>query len=648
MYSYYTSSQEKHWQNSVQNGKAALRHYSSLVGEYPYSIVSVVQGPESFGGGMEYPTITIISPIPDSKVLDEVTAHEIGHNWFYGILATNERKYPWMDEGMNSYYDELYSRKSNDHFNQRTADALLESLVATKKDQPVATASESFNNINYGLVAYSKTARWMEWLRIEMGNEPFDKGMQEYYRRWQFKHPEPGDFKSVMEEVSGKKLDSVFALLDVKGPLPNMKRKGIQFQSPISMFAHAAIGGSPEKNSVISILPSFGFNSYDKFMVGAHITNLRLPPNRLQFLLTPMYATGSKKFAGLGFINYRFHPNGAIRKIDIGVSGSTFTMDRFTDDDGNKTFLGFQKIVPRIRLTLQEKNPRSTFLRYIQFKSFLIAEDGLRFYRDTIVNGQDTTFANRYRTQKENRTLNQLQFVIENNRALYPYRGELRLEQGEDFLRAGFTGKYFFNYPKEGGLDVRLFAGKFFYTTTKTVFKQFSTDRYHLNMTGPNGYEDYTYSDYFIGRNEFEGVASQQMMIRDGGFKVRTDLLADKVGRTDDWLVAVNFSSSIPSGLNPLSLLPVKIPLNIFLDIGTQADAWKTDSEEDRFIFDAGIHIPMFKETVNIYIPIIYSKVFKDYILSTIEKKGRFWKTISFSIDISNFSFRKFNRNLEF
>jgi hypothetical protein len=119
------------------------------------------------------------------------------------------------------------------------------------------------------------------------------------------------------------------------------------------------------------------------------------------------------------------------------------------------------------------------------------------------------------------------------------------------------------------------------------------------------------------------------------------------VGRTDDWLVAANFSTSIPASINPLSLLPVKIPLKIFFDIGTYAEAWKPNSEADRFLFDMGLHIPLLKETVNIYIPLIYSKVYKNYIQSTIEKQGRIWKTISFSIDISNFSFRKIDRNLD-
>jgi hypothetical protein len=244
--------------------------------------------------------------------------------------------------------------------------------------------------------------------------------------------------------------------------------------------------------------------------------------------------------------------------------------------------------------------------------------------------------------------LNQLRIVIDNYRALYPYSAELKLEQTKDFIRTAFTGNYFFNYPKEGGLSVRLFAGKFFYTGSKTITKQFNTDRYHLNLTGANGYEDYTYNDYFIGRNKFEGFASQQIMNRDGGFKVRTDLLASKVGKTDNWLASVNFSTTVPSNINPLSILPVKIPLKLFVDIGTFAEAWEANAETDRFLFDAGLQIPLFKETINIYLPLLYSRVFKDYILSTIDKKGRFFKTMSFTIDISNFNLRKFDRNLSF
>ncbi len=644
VFSYYTGDQSKYWENSISFIKDAVRFYSGQVGEYPYNTVSAVQGPESFGGGMEYPTITILSPVKNKKDLDHIIAHEIGHNWFYGILASNERKYPWMDEGINSYYDALYRRQKDDHFQQNMEQALLRTFIAEKKDQPISTTSEEFSTVNYALVAYYKTAQWLAWLQKELGTETFNKAMQVYYRRWQFKHPQPEDFKEVMDEISGKTLDSAFALLKQTGNLPGMKQKGTAIWNPVN----AAFGGYDDKKTVITLLPALGLNSYDKLMTGVHVTNLRLPPSSFQFLISPMYSFGAKKLAGIGFVNKTFYSSGIFRKIDIGISGSTFSSNQFTDGEGNKTFEWFQKIVPGIRMTLQEKSARSTAHRFIQFKSFLVTEEKFRFYRDTIVNGLDTSILNRARTNSENRTLNQLQVVIEDNRALYPYRGELKIEQGKDFVRTALTGNYFFNYPKSGGLNVRLFAGKFMYTSTKTSSKQFATDRYHLNMTGANGYEDYTYSDYFIGRNKFEGVASQQIMLRDGAFKVRTDLLADKVGRTDNWLVAANFTTTIPDVINPLSVLPFKIPFRIFVDIGTQAAAWEKGSAEDRFLYDAGLQLSFLKETVHIYFPLLYCRVFKDYIQSTIEKKGRFWKTVSFTIDISNFSFRKIDRNLDF
>jgi hypothetical protein len=450
----------------------------------------------------------------------------------------------------------------------------------------------------------------------------------------------------VLEETSGRNLDSLFGLLNEKGLLPNQQlEKGTDFIVPLSRKAIAKLVTHSQRKAIL-LTPAIGFNSYDKLMVGALITNYKLPPSPLAFFFAPMYATGSKSLAGVGGIHYSIYPENRFQKISFGVSGSTFSTNRYEDADGKKTFTSMYKVVPSLKLVLKEKDPRSRLQRYVQFKTFMIGEEGLNFYRDSIFGpGPDTTILTKLRTVTETRTLNQLRFVAENFRALYPYRGELKIEQGKSFVRAAFTGKYFFNYAKGGGLEARFFAGKFFYTGTRTFLKQFETDRYHLNMTGPNGYEDYTYSDYFVGRNLFEGGASQQIMMRDGGFKVRTELLADKIGKTDDWLTAINLSTSIPSNINPLAVLPIKIPLKVFVDIGTYSDAWERNATGDKFLFDAGLQIPLFKETINIYIPLLYSKVYKDYIKSTVEQKNRFFRTISFSINIAEFNLRKLNRN---
>ena len=658
VFSFYTKPQYEAWRNSIQTMKDAVRTRSEWIGEYPYNVVSAVQGPASFGGGMEYPTITIVSPESNEKMLDFVIAHEIGHNWFYGILGSNERKHPWMDEGINTFYDNRYSKwKYGDKgelnygsgsFSLRDAERLLfESKAVVKKDQPINTEADKFTNMNYDLVAYYKTGAWLELIEKKLGKETFDKAMQEYYRQWQFKHPYPEDLKKVLETVNGQNLDAEFALLDKKGTLPGMERQGTKIIFPLSSKAIVSYLKEPPKNAFI-ISPIFGVNSYDKAMVGIGVTNYKLPSSRFQFLLAPLYSTGAKRLNGLGKINYSFYPDGAIRKIDLFVNASSFSMNSFENDNGDPVTADFQKIVPGIRFTLNQKDPRSNLHRYIQWKTFVISEEAFRISYDSIFNPPDTIVNQIVNTNGSERTLHQLKLVAENFRVLYPYKAELNLEHGKDFIRTAVTGNYFFNYPKEGGLKLRLFAGKFFYLGSKTFSKQFATDRYHLNMTGANGYEDYTYSDYFIGRNKFDKLPSQQIMVRDGGFKVRTDLYADKVGKTDQWLAAINLTTSIPSGLNPLSVLPIKIPLKLFLDIGTYGDAWEKDAELDRFIFDAGLQISLFANTVNMYVPVVYSRIYKDYIQSVLEKKGRLWKTISFSIDISNFSLRKINRDLDF
>jgi hypothetical protein len=240
-----------------------------------------------------------------------------------------------------------------------------------------------------------------------------------------------------------------------------------------------------------------------------------------------------------------------------------------------------------------------------------------------------------------------LQFVYKNIRALYPFTYQLSIEQISELIKPTLTVNYFFNYPKGEGLNVRLFAGKIFYANGRTENKTFKYDRFALGMTAPNGYEDYTYSHFFVGRNEFEGLASQQIAMRDGGFKFRTDLLSPEVGKTDNWLVALNLSSSVPNKINPLSILPIKIPLKVYADIGTYAEAWDKNSTEDHFLFDAGFQLTVLKDFLNIYIPVVHNKVFKDYYKSYLSEP-RFWKSISFTLNFYNKPISDLNNLLEF
>jgi hypothetical protein len=654
---FYLPQNKEAWKNSMQTIKNTIKTRNEWIGAYPYDVVSVVNSPQEYSGGMEYPTITVISNLNNEAALNQTIEHEVGHNWFYGILQNNERRYAWLDEGINSYYDQRFLDLQKDQQNLNAGvmgkvspkdleRLLFETSAHEKTDQPINTSSEKLSVANYGLVEYYKASQVMKMLESYLGIESFDKAMQAYFNKFAFKHVYPKDLQQTLEHSSGKNLDSIFSLLDDTGILPGREREGWKTANIFNLKRVGDYIKNPSKN-LLFFSPAIGANVYDKLMIGGLVTNYKLPPSSFQFIAVPMYATGTKKFTGIGKLNYSFFPGNIFRKADIFVNASTFSMNDYTDETDKKTSLSFLKIVPGLRLTANEKNPRSTIKKYLQWKTFLISEDGFTFFSDTIINGIDTAILSRTGKKRNSQVFNELKVVIENERALYPFSAEIKAEQGKDFLRAGFTGKYFFNYPKEGGLQVRLFAGKFFYTTSKTSNKQFSTQRYHLNMTGANGYENYTYSDYFIGRNEFEGLPAQQIMIRDGAFKVRTDLLSEEVGKTDDWLIATNFSTTIPAKINPLQVLPVKIPLRIFVDIGTYADAWKKNAEEDRFLFDAGLQISLLKESINIYVPLIYSKVYKDYIQSTIPGK-RLLKTISFSIDLSRLNSKQFNKLLPF
>ncbi len=649
VYAYFIPSKIYVWQNSIAMIKRAILTKSKWLGEYPFNVVSVVDGGN--GGGMEYPTITLLDDGGSEKMLDFVINHEVGHNWFQAILATNERTHPWMDEGMNTYYDSRYAQqqygnttidffKSKSAFiNKRMPDnieqTLLQSVIAVKKDQPIETPSQKFSAFNYNMIAYVKTGNWMKLLEDELGKSVFDNCMQAYYKRWQFKHPYPEDFKKLVEEVSGKNVDAVFALLNKKGDLKKSAvKKDIRFASFFSLK-------QTDKHNYIFASPAIGYNFYDKFMLGVLVHNYTLPQNKFQFVVAPLYATGSKQFNGIGRVSYSLYPGNNGQKLEVAVAGSSFTGDNFTDSTNTTNPQRFSKIVPSLKYVIANKNPRSRITKFIQWKTFLISEQGLMFTRDTLNQVDVIT----YPTQT--RYVNQLQFVIENNRALYPYKGALQVEQGKGFARVAFTGNYYFNYAKAGGMDVRLFAGKFFYLGDKTFIKQFETDRYHLNMTGPKGYEDYTYSNYFVGRSEFEKFSSQQIMIRDGGFKVRTDYLSNKIGKSDDWLAAANFTSTIPNAVNPLSVLPFKLPIKVFFDIGTYAGAWKKNAPTGRFVYDAGLQLSLFKNVLNIYVPILYSKEYKDYFKSTITQK-RFQRNISFSIDLQNISLKRWVPQIPF
>jgi Peptidase family M1 domain len=633
IFSYYTPSENRLWDQSISYAKDALRFYSEEIREYPYRTLRIVQGPKSFGGGMEYPTITVISPLNNAKALDETITHEIGHNWFYGVLATNERDHPWMDEGITTFYEQKYVNGKYGP-QPRLTELIFQSKVKHRTDQPIEIPAPAFSKLNYALIAYYKTAQFMEGLEKRLGETTFRRRMQAYYDSWKFKHPYPEDLQDILapKQMEDSSLRIYFQKIQEKGLLPDETLKGTAFLSPFIPQTISRYLLQPTRHAFL-FTPVVGYNSYDKLMPGLFITNYKLPPDNFQFFVAPLYATGTNRFTGIGKLNYSFHTTNKIRKTDLFLNGSSFTMNSYQDSAGKRSNTGFKKLVPGVRFTFNETNPRSTASRFLQWKTYLI-QDYDSFARES--------HAPPYRM----RYLNQLKYVSGNFRALYPYDVALQIEQSNDFIRPTITGNYFFNYAAGGGLQVRFFAGKFIYIGDK-IEKRYRDERYFLNMSGPNGYEDYTYSYYYLGRNRFDGIASQQIAIRDGGFKIRTELLADKIGKTDNWLAAVNLKSSLVSNFHLPSGKSFSLPLYLFCDVGTYAEAWDKNANTGRFLYDAGVQLSVLKGSINIYVPVLYSKVYADYFTSYLPAP-RFLQTISFSIDLDSRNLKNIQSEIEF
>ncbi|MFM6934854.1 MAG: M1 family aminopeptidase [Flavobacteriales bacterium] len=224
----FTPQNAKLWQHAIEYINDGTYYYSLWNGDYPYNQVTAVDGTISAGGGMEYPNVTVIGNAGNKEELEVVIVHEVGHNWFYGILGSNERVHGWMDEGMNTLNEMRYMQTKYPN-NTRFSDMILKgrfhmeklshhdsgditysALASLGLDQPIETHSDQFTSVNYGGIMYQKTGLVFFYLKDYLGEEKFNQAMSAYFEAWKFKHPQPEDMRKVLEETTGKNLSWLF------------------------------------------------------------------------------------------------------------------------------------------------------------------------------------------------------------------------------------------------------------------------------------------------------------------------------------------------------------------------------------------------------------------------------------------------------
>lgn len=200
----------KSWKEFQPYAVEFLTFFSDNIGKYPYKQYSVIMAGD---GGMEYAMCTFItgSGYSDYRRLLGVTSHEIAHTWFQFLLATNESKHAWMDEGFTSYIDDaaLNSALSlNKTVPNDGAYIDYVNWVSKGLEEPLTTHADRFKfNQGYGTSSYDKGSIFLSQLGYIIGEENLYKTMQLYFKRWAFKHPRPYDFIRCAEKVSGLELD---------------------------------------------------------------------------------------------------------------------------------------------------------------------------------------------------------------------------------------------------------------------------------------------------------------------------------------------------------------------------------------------------------------------------------------------------------
>ena len=230
LWSMYKPKNAKMWENSIEYIHDAGYWYSEFLGDYPYGHITAVDGDLSAGGGMEYPNITVISKMGSKHLLEMVIMHEVGHNWFYGILGSNERDHTWLDEGLNEFCNIRYWEKKYGENNRRwilnefTQEKLgpfsigsnlqfgffeyagYSTWIKRGDEEPLETSSNDFKQRTNYWLSYSKPLLFSWHLMDYLGEDVIDSILHDYYDDWKFRHPYPDDFFSYVKKYSDKDL----------------------------------------------------------------------------------------------------------------------------------------------------------------------------------------------------------------------------------------------------------------------------------------------------------------------------------------------------------------------------------------------------------------------------------------------------------
>lgn len=659
----FTSEQSELWKEALQYVNEAIYWFSDKIGDYPYQNFTAVQSALTSGAGMEYPGITVIGLEDDAYSLDEVLSHEICHSWFYSALGSNERRYPFMDEGLTSAYTDRYmldkypDKKLWEVYekNEKWASFMrikemplqrmqeLEWLIQARNnlEQPLNLQATDYTEMNYTVMLYNKAPIAFNYLRAYLSDSVFDSTMQEYFRQWKFKHPQPKDLREITEAQSGKDLAWFFD--DLLGTIKRLDYKMVRLKNQQLLIEN--------KGELVSPLHIAGINGdsilFEKWVDGfegqkwidlpsGDYSEIKIDPEHVMpeifrtnnniktrgafpkadpvsiKLLYSIDDPEEHTFIYMPIINWS-QTNGFMLGMAFHNGITTpkpfeFVMTPFYSF-GNSDLAGFGRVAYNIA-------PYNNFIRLatLSLEATQFGAPGNQSYRK-LKTGLEVNFRNRSMTSPLNHkvignyisasNLSQIEnqekakmnsyvelvYQLTKNSLYNPYSLLASYEVGKTHQKTSVEFNYKLSYQgEENGLDIRLFAGTMLKTESKTSFYAFSPSR-------RSGRDQYLYQGFYPDRfSEFpKTFFSRQMTLSEGNLVTPVNV---SLGYSQ-WLLSLSLSSTLPG---KASLLPVKPFLNLLLN-----DHGLSESHNSPFFYEAGLKVGIWN-FFEIYLPIVVSK----------------------------------------
>ncbi len=660
-----------------------IKFYSKHIGNYPYNIVTVVEGALSAGAGMEYPTITIIGGMGGFP-LEETIVHEIGHNWFYGIFGSNERKSPWLDEGFNTFFQywyiseyypnkKLLGRASNSVFAKffdidkqeyKTQNELLYLYMARQGlDQPIGDSADYFSRLNYGAIAYGKAAMAFDYLRGYLGDRLFKWSLEEYYKRWAFKHPDENSLRDIFEQAAGKDLswffdDIINSSKKLDYQLVTVEHCSYIYTATVrnsgDIIAPYSITGIKDGEPVLTEwfdghegtkTIQIHLEEYDEVVLN-YYQNMpeinrrnnrvrtkglfkRVEPLKIQFFnslenpsKTQIFWTPTLQFNNYDkvLIGASFYNGTVVRKnfdYRIGPDYSTGTSTITGLANMSYSWYPLSGIFNRIKLGVYghryhydeglEFRRFSPSLNITFRKPYPRSETTTTFRLRGVVVDRETADVltddiNPLSLSNASYNILDARFEMDNVNLLTPYKLSVDFQYANDFSKIQAEADFRFITPLKKRLQLRFFGGVFLNRSDAL-----KTNYYSFGLSGT---QDYLFDLYLLGRSDQEGIFSRQFFTTDGGFKGFTNIYAN------GWMATTN------------AIIPFWQYAGVFMDMGLYSNARNFTIESPDFYWMTGLQLGIVPDFIEIYFPIADKQDFM------FDREGGYFEQIRFVLNL--------------